>query len=78
MHDPEDDGGHDEGVAKACARIGELVAELDVVVVEPASGDDGDVVEACDRSLGEEAGEDVTDDSADAVRSKDLHLRKGR
>ena len=55
-----------------------MVAELDVVVVEPASGDDGDVVEACDRSLGKEAGEDVTDDSADAVRSKDLHLRKGR
>ena len=48
VHDPDDDGGHDEGVSHAGGAIGDLVSELDPVVVEPASGDDGDAVEGGD------------------------------
>lgn len=72
VHDPEDDGGHDEGVAEACGGVGELVGELDVVVVEPAAWDDGDVVEPGDGGLCEEACEEVADDSANGVRGEDL------
>lgn len=61
MHDPEDDGGHDEGVGKTGGRVGELVSELDVVVVEPTAGNYGDAIEAGDRGLGKETGEDLCD-----------------
>lgn len=61
MHDPEDDGGHDEGVGETGGGVGELVSELDVVVVEPASGNYGDAIEAGDRGLGKETGEDLGD-----------------
>ena len=42
------------------------------MVVEPATRDDGDAVEASDAGLGKQAGEKVTDDAADSMRSKDL------
>lgn len=57
MHDPEDDGGENKGVPETSGGVGELVGELDVVVVEPASGDVGDAIEACDTCLGEETGQ---------------------
>jgi hypothetical protein len=75
VHDPEDEGGDDEGVGKAGDRVSELVSKLDVVVVEPASRDLGEAVEASNASLGEEASEEVTNDTADTVSSEDL--RKG-
>lgn len=52
VHDPEDDGGHDEGVGKTGGGVGELVSELDVVVVEPTAGNYGDAIEAGDGGLG--------------------------
>ena len=58
---------HDEGVAQAGHAVGDLVAELDVVVVEPATRDLGRAVEAGDARLREEAGEDVADDAADSM-----------
>ena len=65
--------GHDEGVAETRDGVGDLVAELDVVVVEPATGNGREAaVEAGNASLGEEASEDVADDTADRVRGEDL------
>ena len=72
VEEPEDDGGHDEGVGHARDRVCDLVAELDVVVVEPAAGDGRAAVEARDAGLGEEACEDVADEPADGVRGEDL------
>ena len=41
----EDDAGADKGVGAACEGVGKLVAKLDPVAVEPATGDDGVAVE---------------------------------
>ncbi|KAG8965179.1 hypothetical protein FRC00_009872 [Tulasnella sp. 408] len=65
VHDPKDDCGQDEGVGDAGGRVGELVAELDPVVVEPTSGDDSDAVEGSDGRLSEEAGADDADETTD-------------
>ena len=51
-----------------------MVAELDVVVVEPAAGDDGEAVEAGDACLRKERGQDVADDAANRVRGEDLEM----
>ena len=64
--------GHDEGVAETRDGVGDLVAELDVVVVEPAAVDFGDSVEAGHALLCEEAGEQVADDTADSMGGEDL------
>ena len=72
VHDPEDDGGHDERVCEAGGRVGELVAELDPVVVEPTAVDLGDSVETGHGGLGEEGGEDVADDTADPMDGEDI------
>ena len=65
--------GHDEGVGETRDGVSDLVAELDVVVVEPATGDGGKAaVEAGDARLGEETGEDVADDTTNRVRCEDL------
>lgn len=72
VHDPKDDGGHDERVAEASAAVGELVAQLDVVAIWPASRDLGEAVEVGDISLGEEGGEKVADDSANTMGGEDI------
>lgn len=50
VEEEEDDAGHDEGVREAGDAVGELVGELDVVVVDPAAGDgrvtNGDTIES--------------------------------
>lgn len=38
VHEEEDEAGEDERPAEGCADAGELVAELDVVAVDPADG----------------------------------------
>lgn len=71
VHDPEDDSGHDEGVPQSGGGVGHLEPELLVVVVEPPARD-GCPVERGNGGLCEEAGEEVTDDTADRVRGEDL------
>lgn len=48
VHEEEDDAGGEEGVGEARDGVGDLVAQLDVVAVEPAAGDLGDAVEVGD------------------------------
>lgn len=48
VHQEQDQARHDERVGEAGDRVGELVAELDPVVVDPAAGDDGEAVEVGD------------------------------
>ena len=67
--------GHDEGVAETRDGVGDLVAELDVVVVEPAAGDDREAVEPSHARLREEAREHVADHTANAMRGEDLCVR---
>lgn len=45
VHEEQDDAGQDERVRKAGHAVGELVAQLDPIVVEPAAGDLGETVE---------------------------------
>ena len=42
------------------------------MLVQPTPGDDGDPVESSDAGLREEASEEVTNNTANSVRSKDL------
>lgn len=44
---------HDEGVREAGGGVGDVPRELDVVVVEPAAGDDGEAVVEGDALLRE-------------------------
>lgn len=66
VHDPENGGGDGESVGEACDAVGGLVAELDVVVVDPAAGDDG-AVETGNGGLGKDTAQKVTNDTTDAV-----------
>lgn len=72
VHDPEDDGGHDEGVGDTGGGVSELVAELDPVVVEPASRDSGNAVKGSDGGLSEEGSANVADETTDGVSGEDL------
>lgn len=45
VHEEQDDAGDDERVREAGNAVGKLVAELDVVLVDPAAGDLGGAVE---------------------------------
>jgi len=57
VHAPEDDGSDDKGVAKASARIGELVANLDPVAVDPTTYNRCQAaIESSDLGLGKETG----------------------
>lgn len=67
VHDPEDDGGHHEGVGHARSAVGCLVAELDVVVVEPAASDTGGAIVRRNPGLGEETSQEVADNTANGV-----------
>jgi hypothetical protein len=67
---------HDEGVAEGCARVGELVGELDPVPVEPASGYHGDSIGAGDAGLGEEPSHQITDQPSHCMGGEDLQGRK--
>lgn len=64
--------GDDERVGEPSNGVSELVGELDVVVVKPASGDVGEAVEARNAPLSEEARQQVTNDTTDTVSGEDL------
>ena len=49
------------------------MGKLDVMLVQPTTGNDGDPVESSDAGLREEAGEEVSNDTANSVRSEDLN-----
>lgn len=72
VHDEEDQAGAAERVDTAADGIRELVAELDPVAVEPATGDDAEAVEMCYVVCGEEGSEDVADQTTDGVLGEDI------
>lgn len=72
VEEPAEDRGERERVGKGGNAVGELVAELNPVPVDPTAGDLGQAVEGGDRALGKEGGEEVADDAADRVRRKDV------
>lgn len=69
--------GHDEGVGQAGGGVGDLVAKLDVVVVNPSTTDgsvaSGNTVEGGDTLLSEEGGQDL---HAIVSNGKRIHLSK--
>jgi len=72
VHDEEDDAGAEEGVCCTGDGVGDLVAELNPVLVEPAAVDVGEAVEMRYVVSGEEGCEDVADESTDGVLGKDI------
>lgn len=48
VHDEQDNAGTDKGVGKSSDGVGKLVTELNVVVVDPATGDHGNTVKVRD------------------------------
>lgn len=72
VEDPEDDGGHDERVSKAGGGVGELISELDVVVIEPASRNDSEAVKGGNGALGKETGHNVSDHAPNCVGCKHI------
>ena len=45
--------GHDEGVTQTSHRVGKLIGKLDVVMIEPATGNVSDTIESSNASLSE-------------------------
>jgi hypothetical protein len=72
VHDEEDEAGSDKGVCGTRDGIGQLVSELDPVVVEPATGDDSVAIEMRYVIRSEEGSEDIADETADGVFSEDV------
>lgn len=68
----EDSTGQNERIGTAGKRVGKLNRELDPIVIEPATLDRGDTVEAGDGVGSEESGANVADETTDAVNSKDI------
>lgn len=66
---------HNKGVAEARERVRDLVAELDPMMVEPASVNHAKPIEACNARLREQGGEDIADHSTDSVGREDLESK---
>ncbi len=74
INDKQQDTTDDETPRCAGRRRGELIGQLDPVVLPPAAGvcGAGDAVERGNPAGGEEAGQDVADEAADAVDGEDV------
>ena len=72
VHDEENDTGSAERVDASGDGVRQLVAELDPVVIEPSSRDFGETIEMRYVVCGEEASQDVTDESPDCVDGEDV------
>lgn len=72
VHDEEDEAGATERVDTPGDGISKLVAELDPVVVEPSTVDEAEAVQVRYVISGEEGSEDVADETANGVLSKNI------
>lgn len=72
VEDEQDERRADEGVGAPREGVGQLVAELDPVVVEPATFDDLHVIQVGNVVGSEKGGADVADQAADAVHGEDV------
>ena len=73
VHNPEDDGSHDEGVGNASDTIGELVGELDPVAVDPATFNGCEAtIEIRDVFLSKDTSEEVADNTTHTMGGKDI------
>lgn len=72
VDEEQDERREDERVETPRDAVGELVAQLHPVVVEPPAGDDGDAVQGRDGAAGEKGRADVAHEAADGVHGKDV------
>jgi len=72
IHDEEDEAGSTERVGTSGDRISELVAELDPVVVEPATRDLGEAIKMCYIVSSEESCKNVADETTNGVFSENI------
>lgn len=68
----EDQAGPHKGVGAPADRIGQLVSQLYPVVVQPASVDDLGIVEMSNPIGGEEAGAEISHETANTVDCEDI------
>lgn len=69
VHGKKQDERNDKRPGATGSSTSELDGDLDPVLVEPATGDDG-TVEGSDRGLGKDAGEDASEEAANTVDTK--------
>lgn len=55
VHDPKNNGCHDQRIAEAGARVGKLPTQLDPVSIKPTARDGSQAVKSCNRRLRENA-----------------------
>jgi len=72
VHDEEDEAGSTKGIDHSADGIGKLVTKLDVVLVEPSTGDLGEAIKVRYVVGGEETGEDIADETANGVDGEDI------
>jgi hypothetical protein len=72
VEDEEDEACDSEGVSEDGAAAGELVSQLDPVVVDPTAWELGETVKSGDVVSGEETGENVSDEATNTVESEDV------
>lgn len=65
----ENDAGADERVGKTADGVGQLVSELDVVLVEPSSRNDGSAVKVRNVVSSKETSKEVPDETTNTVNS---------
>lgn len=71
----QDEASANKGIYKTHHRVGKLICKLDVIVVEPASGDNSGAIKMCDIIRSKEAGEEITDEASDAVDAENVEAR---
>ena len=59
VHDPENNGCHDERIAKSGSRVSKLPSQLDPVAIKPTARNGGYAISASDRGLSEDTRENL-------------------
>lgn len=72
VQDEQDGAADDERVGHAADSVGELVRELDPMLVEPAAADLGEAVKMGYVVRGEETGQEITDETSNTVDGEDI------
>lgn len=68
----EDDAAENKGVRHTSDTVTQLVGELDVVVVDPATFDHGSTVKSCNVVGSEQTGEEISDKTTNTVDGEDI------
>lgn len=72
VHNEEDQVGDGEGITHASETISNLMTDLNPVLIEPATRNDGNAIESSNVGLGENTGKNVTNETTNAMDGEDI------